>query len=129
MRTVALTNPQETHKVLANLWTWLKPRLLAGHQYHLTLEEAKRTINQNRLLHAMLQDIAERREWAGRKWDMEVWKRLLVAAWTRSQNEPLMLVPALDGKGVDIVFRRTSKMTKAEVADLIDFITAWDATT
>ena len=129
MRTFALTNAQQAHTALAELWTWLKPRMLAGHQFIFTVEEEKRSGNQNRLLHAMLQDIAERREWAGQKWDTEVWKRLLVAAWTRSQNEPLMLVPALDGKGVDIVFRRTSKMTKAEVADLIDFITAWDAQT
>lgn len=35
--------------------------------------------------------------------------------------------PALDGHGVDIVFRRTSKMTKAEVNELIEFIEAWRA--
>lgn len=128
MRVVALTNPQQAHQAFQSLWAWVKPRLLAGHQHVLTIEEEKRTGQQNRLLHAILQDISERREWAGQKWDVEVWKRLLVAAWTRANNEQLVLVPALDGRGVDIVFRRTSKMTKAEVADLIDFITAWDAT-
>lgn len=128
MRTFALTNAQQAHEALQQLWMWLKPRLIAGHAHILTVEEDKRTSQQNRLLHALLQDISQRREWAGQKWDVEVWKRLLVAAWTRANKEPLVLIPALDGQGVDIVFRRTSKMTKAEVADLIDFITAWDAT-
>lgn len=128
MRTFLLTNAQQGHEALQTIWTWLKPRLIAGHSHTIIVEEDKRSSQQNRLLHALLQDISERREWAGQKWDVEVWKRLLVAAWTRANNEQLVLVPALDGRGVDIVFRRTSKMTKAEVADLIDFITAWDAT-
>ena len=128
MRTFALHNAQQGHEALSKLSQWLKPRLIAGHPHVLTVEEERRSNQQNKLLHALLQDISERREWAGQKWDVEVWKRLLVAAWTRANNEQLVLVPALDGRGVDIVFRRTSKMTKAEVADLIDFITAWDAT-
>jgi hypothetical protein len=36
------------------------------------------------------------------------------------------MLPALDGAGVDIVFRRTSEMTQAEVRELLAFIEAWD---
>ena len=43
--------------------------------------------------------------------------------------DQVLVVPALDGHGFDVVFERTSRLSKAEMADLIDFIQAWDAQT
>jgi len=126
--TTTLNNPQDARETLARLWTWLKPRLLQGHAYTLSIEEPRRNNSQNALLHATLADIAERREWAGRKWEVEVWKRLLTAAWMRARGEQVVVVPALDGHGVDVVFQRTSRLSKAQMAELIDFVQAWDAT-
>jgi len=125
--TTTLHNPQEAHQTLQRLWGWLKPRLLQGQRITLSVEEERRNLSQNALLHATLQDIAARREWAGRKWEPEVWKRLLTAAWMRARGEQVLCVPALDGHGVDVVFQRTSKLSKAQMAELIDFIQAWDA--
>lgn len=125
--TTTLTNPQTAHETLARLWTWLKPRLLAGNAYTLSIEEPRRNNSQNALLHATLTDIAARREWAGRKWEAEVWKRLLTAAWMRAQGEQVVVVPALDGHGVDVVFQRTSKLSKSQMAELIDFVQAWES--
>ena len=73
----------------------------------------------------MLADISKQMEWAGKKRDIECWKRLLTAAWLRARGEPLEMLPAVDGHGVDIVFRRTSELTKAECAELCDYIMAW----
>ena len=126
--TTTLHNPQDARETLARLWTWLKPRLLQGHAYTLSIEEPRRNNSQNALLHATLADIAERREWAGRKWEVEVWKRLLTAAWMRARGEQVVVVPALDGHGVDVVFQRTSRLSKLQMAELIDFVQAWDAT-
>jgi hypothetical protein len=39
-----------------------------------------------------------------------------------------MMLPALDGAGIEVVFRKTSLLTKAECSDLIEFIHAWRAT-
>ena len=72
-------------------------------------------------------DIAKSHERAGAKRDAETRKRLIVGAWCRANGEQIELLPALDGHGIAVVFRRTSKMTKAEVADLIEFIQAWQA--
>lgn len=83
----------------------------------------------NAALHAKLTEIAASREWAGKRWDVETWKRLLVAAWSRATGQALVMLPALDGAGVDIVFRRTSAMTQREVSDLMAFIEAWEAET
>lgn len=37
------------------------------------------------------------------------------------------MLPAVDGHGVDIVFRRTSELTRSECAELIEFVLAWSA--
>lgn len=122
-------NAQQAHKDLANVvWPAIKGQLLAGGR-PLTVEvrEEKRSDAENRLLHVMLQHISKTIEWAGKKRDVETWKRLLTAAWCRARNEQVELLPALDGHGVDIVFRRTSMLTRSECADLISFIFAWGA--
>lgn len=94
--------------------------------YVVTVAEPTRDLTTNAALHAKLTEIARTREWAGKRWDVETWKRLLVAAWSRATGQPLVMLPALDGAGVDIVFRRTSAMTKREVVDLMAFIEAWE---
>jgi len=124
---ITLDNPQAAHVTLQRLWGWLKPRLLQGQRITLSVEAERRNNSQNALLHATLADIARTREWAGRKWDVLTWKRLLTAAWLRTRGEQVLMVPALDGHGFDVVFEHTSKLSKAEMAELIDFIQAWDA--
>ena len=37
------------------------------------------------------------------------------------------VLPALDGHGVDIVFERTSRLTRAECAELMEYVYAWGA--
>lgn len=123
-----MLNPTQGHQVITNAWMLAKSLLMAGHRCTLEVKPETRSDSQNKLLHALIGEIAATREWCGKKHDIETWKRLLVAAWTRARGESVELLPALDGHGVDIVFRRTSKMTKAEVNELIEFIEAWRAT-
>jgi hypothetical protein len=95
--------------------------------YSVTLAEPRRSSAENNLLHALIDEISRKLEWAGKKRDPETWKRLLVAAWCRVHGESVEVLPALDGHGVDIVPARTSKLTRKECADLIEFIYAWGA--
>lgn len=126
--TLRLHNAQQGHGAIQQAWAHAKGWLLAGGQrLVLEIKPETRSDKQNRLLHAMLGDIASQVEWAGAKRDAEVWKRLLVAAWCRARREQVELLPALDGHGVDIVFRRTSQLTRGECAELCDFIMAWCA--
>ena len=85
----------------------------------------QRSTEQNARLHALLSDIAEQKEWAGKKLDPESWKRLLVAAWSRANGGNVEIVPAIDGAGFDVIYRRTSRMSKQEVSELIEYCTAW----
>ena len=48
-----------------------------------------------------------------------------MAAWLRARGESVELLPALDGHGVDVVFRHTSKLTRAECSDLCEYVMAW----
>lgn len=120
-----LLNPQQARQPFEQAWKLAKSLLMAGHRLTLEIRPEKRNNEQNALLHATLTEIANTREWAGKKRDVEVWKRLLVAAWLRARGESVEILPALDGHGVDVVFRRTSNLTKGECAELIDFIEAW----
>lgn len=99
----------------------------ANDGYCVTISEPTRSLAENSLLHALITEIAKKIEWAGKKRDVETWKRLLVAAWCRVNGEAMEILPALDGHGVDIVPARTSKLSKKECADLIEFIYAWGA--
>lgn len=92
-----------------------------------TIAEPSRSGDQNALLHALLTEIAAAHEWAGAKRSVETWKRLMTAAWLRARGESLEILPALDGHGIDVVFRRTSDLTKAECSELVEFIHSWVA--
>ena len=98
-----------------------------GHE--VLVREPKRNSAINAALHSELTKISRTRTWVGKKWDVETWKRLLVAAWCRATGQTTVILPALDGAGVDLVFRRTSDMTQREVSDLLTFIEAWEAET
>jgi hypothetical protein len=95
--------------------------------YKVTVAPVTRGLNANALLHSIIFQMASQLEWAGEKRDEEVWKRLLVAAWCRTKGEPIEILPAIDGNGVDIVPTRTSKLSKKDCSDLIEYIYAYGA--
>lgn len=120
-----LVNAQQGNQAMRSAWAAVKPLLLAGHRLVLTIKPETRSSEQNARLHATLSDIAEQMEWAGARRELDVWKRLLTAAWLRARGEHVEMLPAIDGYGVDIVFRHTSRLTRRECAELITYVTAW----
>ena len=93
------------------------------------ISEPTRNSAINGALHAKLAEIARSREWAGQRQTVDTWKRLFVAAWSRATGRALTMLPALDGAGVDIVWRHTSSMSQREVSELLTFIECWEAET
>ena len=92
--------------------------------YVCEIKEPPRNLNQNAALHALIADIAEQKMWAGEYITPEDWKRLMVAGWCRATNQQAKMVPAIDGHGFDVIYRRTSKLSKRECGELLDFVTA-----
>ena len=125
--TMRLFNAQQGYEAIKQAWQAAKNALMAGHRLVVEVKPETRSLRQNALLHALIGDIAQQLEWAGAKRDAEVWKRLLVAAWLRARGESVEVLPALDGHGVDVVFRRTSQLSRAECAELVDYVMAWAA--
>ena len=120
-----LTNRTQAHRALSFIWDDVRVALDAGQRLELVVRPEKRSNDQNALLHALLSEIAAKVEWAGARRDVETWKRLCTAAWLRARGESLEVLPALDGKGIDVVYAPTSKLTKAELSELVEFVSAW----
>lgn len=126
-KTIRLSHVEKAYVDFCQVWPDIKRDLINGQHLELEVRPAVRNLDQNALLHAALSEIAERVKWAGQKRTVEVWKRLCTAAWLRTRGESVELLPAIDGHGIDVVFRHSSKLTKAEMSDLIEYVSAFAA--
>lgn len=78
-----------------------------------------RSNKQNRLMWANLTDISEQVDWYGNKLHKEEWKDVLTAALKQQK-----VVPGIEG-GFVVLGARTSKMTVAEMTEMIELSTAF----
>ena len=87
--------------------------------YRVTIDPPGRTSEQNDRFHAMLQDVAEQKQWHGERLDIEEWKRLFSAAVFKEK-----MLPGISG-GIVIVPKFTRRMSKGELSELMEFVSAW----
>lgn len=80
-----------------------------------------RTLAQNDRLYPFLQDIADQKEWEGKKRTRYFWKDLFTAA-LRGQE----LVRGLEG-GLVAIGAHTSEMGVEEMSDLLQLVETWGA--
>jgi hypothetical protein len=83
----------------------------------------KRSIPQNDRMWAMLTDIATQLKWHGLRLTADDWKLIFLDALKRE----VRMVPNLDGNGFVSLGRSSSDLSKAEMTDLIDLISAFGA--
>lgn len=93
---------------------------MAPDGYVVTIKPPTRSLDQNARMWAMLSDVSRDVEWYGKKLEPEDWKHVFTASLRR-----LSVVPNLDGTGFVALGLSTSRMTKRELGDLIDLITAF----
>jgi hypothetical protein len=86
-----------------------------------TIKAATRSLDQNAALWAALSDISRAKP-EGRMHTPEVWKCLFMQACGHAVQFEL----GLDGKPFPTGFS-SSRMTKAEMSDLLDFVFQWGA--
>ena len=86
-----------------------------------TIDDAKRTQDQNALMWAMLSDISAQVDWYGTRLTKDEWKDVFSAALKRHK-----VVPGLDG-GFVVCGQSTSKMTKRQMSDLVELMNAFCA--
>jgi len=84
-----------------------------------TFADAKRTSDQSAKMWALLDDISRQVDWYGRKLSSEDWKHIFSASLKKQD-----VAPGIDG-GFVLLGQSTSAMTKAEMSDLIELISAF----
>lgn len=125
MITVILHDKDQAKTAMAHAYRKAVPMLTDGKKVVVKITEQTRSEEQNRLLHSRINDVAKQVEWAGQKRSTEVFKRLLMAAFLRARGDSVEILPALDGQGVDLIFERTSKLSRAMCAEFSEYIMAW----
>ena len=86
-------------------------------------KEAKRSLPQNDRMWAMLTDIARQLPWHGLKLSADDWKLIFLA----SLHQEMRLVPNIEGTGFVNLGRSSSDLSKAEMSDLMELISAFAA--
>lgn len=104
----------------------------AGHVVTIT-EPTKRRIQEEKY-HAMIGDIARQTTYAGKRWEADDMKRILVDEFAdemRSAGSPLhhdgRLIPSEDGRRVIQLGIQTRDLWVKEAASFIEFLYAWGA--
>jgi hypothetical protein len=111
--------------VLNGAWSCVKAKQLiekAPPGAVVNIREATRTSGQNDKMWAMLSDIARAKP-QGRNLPTEIWKALFMAQC----GHKMRFEPDLDGEGVVAIGFRSSRLSKAEMSDLIEAIYAFGA--
>lgn len=90
-------------------------------QVEISLYRAKRNTDQNRRMWAMLHDISRQVVWHGERLTPEEWKDVFTAALKRQR-----VTHGIDG-GYVVLGTSTSKMSVAEMAELIELMFAFGA--
>jgi hypothetical protein len=120
--TIELQNRQQAWQAMeTRLFPYLKLALQGGHQYVLSVKQAKRSNEQNKRLWAMLNEISQQVDWYGQKLTPEEWKDVFSAAMKRTK-----VVPGLDG-GFVVCGQSTSRMTKGEMSEMQTLMEAFGA--
>lgn len=117
---ISLTSVQQGYKAVIDLWaSVIKPALIEGKRLHLEVRSETRSLQANALLWSILSDLSRQVIWHGQKLDPEAFKDMATAALKRQR-----VVPGIDG-GFVVLGSRTSKMTVAEMSELIEFLYAF----
>jgi hypothetical protein len=86
-------------------------------------KQPKRTLEQNSKMWACLTDVATQKVHHGRRFPPETWKILFMD----KLGKEVEWVPSLDGQQAIPIGHRSSDLSKEEMSDLIELITAWGA--
>ena len=100
----------------ATAWAWDAP---VGTR--IEWKAPKRTTSQNDRMWAAITDIATQVKYHGLKLSPDDWKLVFLDALKRE----VRIVPNLDGTGFVSLTKSSSDLSKQEMSDLLEIITAW----
>lgn len=114
------------HSLVCKGWEWTKTQLDLGKVVLVEFKLETRTDRQNRLLHALISDVAKQAVFDKEQRSPDFWKHVLISAHSAATNEPMETFRGLEGELVS--YRESSaKMSKKRLASLIDYIQCYCA--
>lgn len=116
-----LCNAQQAHAWITQAYQTLKPMLLLGHSFDITIKPETRSTAQNRAMWAALADVSEQVEWYGKRLSSDDWKNIFSASLRKQRTER-----GLDGEWV-VMGQSTRAFTKAEMSDMLELIHSFGA--
>jgi hypothetical protein len=91
--------------------------------WRIVFQEPKRTVDQNARFWAMLTALSVQLPWHGQRLTPDDWKLVMMAGL----NQELRLVPNINGNGFVQLGRSSSKLSKAEMSELMALVEAFAA--
>ena len=91
-----------------------------------SIGQPTRSSEQNAMLHPLLTDIANQKEWMGKKRTMLQWKVIMVSAHSIATGEPAEMVIGLEGEVVNLR-ESTAAMSKKRFSSLMEYVLAYGA--
>jgi hypothetical protein len=124
MKSFVLRGPEQWQSLKAHLKAHAGPQARAGRPLLVTVDEyrAKRTSEQNRLFHALLNTIAENATVGGKYFDAETWKEHIRRKFIGTEEINLPDGSRLE-RGIS-----TASLTVPEFTLLIERVQAWAQT-
>lgn len=115
--------------LMAGLWPKVKEALASGKELTLEIKAANKSRDQEKLYHALIEEISQQASHLGAKWDAEDWKRLLVDQFIKDMNGlgASKIIPSLDGEGIIQLGFQTRKFTKEQASEFVEWLHAWGA--
>ncbi len=123
-RSIVMEDAFAGHQQWVDLWRWCKALLKQGQRLSVEIRPSTRSTDQNSLMWSVLTDLSRQVDWpvdgALQKLEPEEWKDVLSAGVTRAQR----VAQGIEGGWV-MLGKRTSRMTVAEMSELITFAHAF----
>lgn len=124
--TFRLPDQKLGHSLVVKGWEWAKEQIGIGKVVHVEFKLETRTDRQNRLLHALIGDVARQALFYEEKRSVDFWKHILISAHSAATNDPIETFKGLEGELVS--YRESSaRMSKKRLASLIDYIQCYCA--
>lgn len=87
--TFRLPDQKLGHSLVVKGWEWAKEQIGLGKVVHVEFKLETRTDRQNRLLHALIGDVARQALFDEEKRSVDFWKHILISAHSAATNDPI----------------------------------------
>ena len=126
-RLLYLHNAQQAIDTLHKLADEMRPDLMIGNRFVLSVRPETRSVGQNARFHAICADLERYRlPWAGQPRKLPEWKVLTVSGHAIATNEGAEVVVGLEGELVNLR-ESTARMSVRRASSLIEYATAFCA--